>query len=508
MSIRKPPICLSAVVALAVLLAPQAADAAPQRDSRTKQLDREVAVEGRTVSLATSSADIHVVPSNDDVARITVDLEYWSNDEDWMTAVDEEFTIEVDEGSRRISFEPTPLPDLGRQSWFQRLFSSRRVSFELDVTLSVPRGTTVSVGNRYGDVIVDAIGGAAEINNSSGLVELSSAVGDVRIENRYGDVRVNDIDGNLELNVASGALTIDTVTGNATVVNSYGDVGLRNVDGAARINVTSGSVSAEGIGGEADISASYGRVEAMTIGGALTVEATSGAVTVRGAGNGLDLRNSYDSIDVDGVTGDAVIRGTSSEGEVRNVSGSLRLQNSYGAVVVEDIGGTVDIDNPSGNVTINGAGGDAHVSSSYSAVRALRVGGNFEAEGTSMSVVAEEVDGGVDISTSYDGVTLRGVGGAVRVANQSGAVTVTGLTGEALHARHVVETSYANIDFDFPAAGSAPAFELECTYGRISSDFEGAREERGSSQSMRSESGGEASISLTARNGSVTLRRR
>jgi DUF4097 and DUF4098 domain-containing protein YvlB len=113
------------------------------------------------------------------------------------------------------------------------------------------------------------------------------------------------------------------------------------------------------------------------------------------------------------------------------------------------------------------------------------------------------------VRTSYDAVELRGVGGAVTVINQSGAVSVSGLTGAALSAYHTIETSYADIAVDFPAAAAAPSFELETTYGRITSDFDGAREERGSRQMMlgEGEEGG-ATLSLTARNGNISLRRR
>ena len=165
-----------------------------------------------------------------------------------MTAVDEEFGIEVDESSRRIKLEPSSMPDLGRQSWFERLFSSRRVSFELDVTLEVPVGTPLKLENRYGDITVEDIGGPADVNNTSGAVEIFGAVGDVAVENRYGDVTAIGIEGDLLLNVTSGALRIELVAGDADVTNSYGDVELKKVDGAAVVKVTSGAVTVEEIG--------------------------------------------------------------------------------------------------------------------------------------------------------------------------------------------------------------------------------------------------------------------
>ena len=126
-----------------------------------------------------------------------------------------------------------------------------------------------------------------------------------------------------------------------------------------------------------------------------------------------------------------------------------------------------------------------------------------------MGVMADDVTGAINVRTSYEGVTLRDVGGAITVVNQSGSVTVSGLRGDALTARHSIETSYDNIAFDFPSAGGTPTFQLETTYGQISSDFEGSKEERGSRQLMQSASGASgASITLTARSGSISLRQR
>jgi len=513
----RPTRILTIAVLAALLAGPAAANPAPQaetrrevqRQARQKELMTAVEGNGRTAVLVTTSADIRIVPGDSSEFRIRVELEYWSNEPDWMDAVEQDFQIEVDESTQRVTFEPTSLPDLGRQSWFQRLFSNRRISFELDVTLEVPEGTRLVVENRYGDVSIGAVRGPADIDNTSGLVEIHDAAGEVRIDNRYGDVSVGNIEGDLELNVTSGSLTVDGVTGDVDITNSYGDLDLRNVGGTADINVTSGAVSVEDVGGRTDIAASYGAVEAIMVAGALDIEATSGSVTVRSATNGVQLRSSYGTIEIEDVTGDFISRGTSTEGSVRNVSGNVRMENSYGQLTIEGVGGTVAIDNPNGNVTINGAGGDTRVSSSYSAVRALGIRGNFSAEGTSMAVVAEDIQGAADVRTSYEGVELRGVGGAIDVVNQSGAVTVSGLVDGALGARHSIETTYADIVFEYPRSAGTPSFEIESTYGRINSDYDGAREERGSRQSMRSNpDAGGTMLVLTARNGNVTLRRR
>lgn len=117
----------------------------------------------------------------------------------------------------------------------------------------------------------------------------------------------------------------------------------------------------------------------------------------------------------------------------------------------------------------------------------------------------------MDISTSYAGVILEGVGGAVDVRNQSGRVEVSGLTGKALAAQHRVETSYADVDFAWPGVASM-AFDIECTYGSINSEFPAVSRERGSRSYAEGRVGQEtssaAALTISARNGSVNLRKR
>ena len=100
---------------------------------------------------------------------------------------------------------------------------------------------------------------------------------------------------------------------------------------------------------------------------------------------------------------------------------------------------------------------------------------------------------------------MQRVGGAIRIRNQSGRVRVSGLHGAALTAEHSIETSYANIEVEWP--DSTPlAFDAKCTYGRIRSDFEGRLEaQSSSSRRFTSEASGGGRMTLIVTNGSITL---
>jgi len=110
------------------------------------------------------------------------------------------------------------------------------------------------------------------------------------------------------------------------------------------------------------------------------------------------------------------------------------------------------------------------------------------------------------VETTYAGVGIQGAGGAVTVRNQSGAVTVSGLTGKALGAAHEIRTSYADVQFGWPASAGV-TYEIESTYGSVRSALPGKLSESGSRKSFRGTSGdGRARLTLVADSGSVSLR--
>jgi len=125
---------------------------------------------------------------------------------------------------------------------------------------------------------------------------------------------------------------------------------------------------------------------------------------------------------------------------------------------------------------------------------------------TSTGVQAKQIAGAVGVETTYAGVSVIGAGGAVSIRNENGAISVKGLSGEALTAKHDLETTYADIDFRWPE-GRGLAYHLESSYGHLDCDFPGTLEERGSRYTLDGSTGeGGASVSLMSKSGSVRLR--
>lgn len=441
-----------------------------QRATRTKHVARTFPVNGREVRLDGRAMDLRVEPTSGDQATIEVDLEYWSRSEEWMDLVASEFDVEVAERSRVIEVSAGRVPEQNK-GWWNRVFGAdREVSWALSVVLRVPNGTALRLENRYGDIDVDGVGGALEIDNASG------------------EVTVRD----------SGATTIS---------NSYGPIDVQQVDGELRIRGNSAEVNVVGVRGRADLETSYGEMNVANVVGSLLAVASSGELRVTNVTERAELTNSYGAAEIRDV-GALRLRASSSEVIVVGVRGSASVESSYAAMVVEDVQGALDIDNPSGSVTVSGADGDVAVHNSYAPVRVSDIAGNLNVDSSSAAVTARNIAGNVEISTSYAGTTVRNVGGQVRIRNQSGRVAVTDLVGAALTAEHSITTSYANVEVEWPR--SAPlAIDAECTYGRISSDFDGNLDEQSSStHRFTSDATGGGRFTLVVKSGSISLLQR
>ena len=249
-------VCVLVLVG-AVLPASAAPNGSSPRGSRDRRIEKTVPAEGRSVSIDTSASDIVVEPMDGDNVRFVVELEYWSSNDSWMQAIEEEFDVEVRETGSEIVFRPSAMPESGRRGVLGKIFGSGEVFYSAQITLQVPRGTEISIDNRYGDVTVGAIGGPLKVNNSSGAVTASNIRDFGEIENSYGDVEVTDVEGDLEVVASSGKIRIEQVTGDVEVSSRYGEVVIAGVGGELDIESSSSKLDVERIGGNAVIEGSY-----------------------------------------------------------------------------------------------------------------------------------------------------------------------------------------------------------------------------------------------------------
>lgn len=228
-------IAQSAVVSILLLLfagaAPLAADSSGR--SRDKRVEKSFAVQGRHVSLDSTASDITVIAVDGDQASLVVDLEFWSSDEEWMKTVESEFDVEMAESSSEVSLRLTEMPGSGSKGLLKRIFGGGETYYSVEIALQLPRGTDLSVENRYGDILVEQVLGPLKVVNTSGELTIEGVRGGADIENSYGDATITDVEGGLVLVVSSGTARVADATGDVKVSNRYGEVAIADVSGRA-----------------------------------------------------------------------------------------------------------------------------------------------------------------------------------------------------------------------------------------------------------------------------------
>src|SRR6266404_3392047 len=83
----------------------------------------------------------------------------------------------------------------------------------LDLEVSVPKRSSLTIRNERGDVGVSDMATPVSITSGSGDIEVRNTVGDVSIDTRKGGVKVSDTNGNVKISGRGGEVSVHSATG-------------------------------------------------------------------------------------------------------------------------------------------------------------------------------------------------------------------------------------------------------------------------------------------------------
>lgn len=149
------------------------------------------------------------------------------------------------------------------------------------LTLYVPVGAMLSVGDVQGDLIIKRLEGAGTYENVHGDVVLVNA----------GDSNFDYVRGDLAARKSSGALTVGEVGGDvaargidsATFQTIHGDIAVRHTAGDLMIHTAHGDCDLRHVAGNVTIEQSHRDVNMAYIGGEVNVRQVTGDVRLRGS---------------------------------------------------------------------------------------------------------------------------------------------------------------------------------------------------------------------------------
>jgi hypothetical protein len=157
------------------------------------------------------------------------------------------------------------MPDLG-SDW-------GRHSATMDLTVQVPARLALRVEDSSGDLTV-ARAASADIEDSSGDIEVRDVSGEVRIRDSSGDIDVEDSGSVVVLADSSGDIALNDIRGDAEVrIDSSGGIEFAHIGGNVRVGRdSSGSIRADHVAGDFTVGPNgSGGVDYSDVGGRVEV---------------------------------------------------------------------------------------------------------------------------------------------------------------------------------------------------------------------------------------------
>src|SRR5882762_2556103 len=91
----------------------------------------------------------------------------------------------------------------------------------LDLEVSVPKKSVLTIRNEKGDVSVSDMATPVSITNGSGDIEVRNTAGDVSIDTRKGATKVSDTNGNVKISGRGGEVSVNSATGGLTLDGEF-----------------------------------------------------------------------------------------------------------------------------------------------------------------------------------------------------------------------------------------------------------------------------------------------
>ena len=191
---------------------------------------------------------------------------------------------------------------------------SRNFSFEitgpatLDLDFSTGGGNVAVNGNVDGIVDISTAGGNISTGDINGKADISTA---------GGNIKINDVNGNADVSTAGGDMRFGNINGTADISTGGGNIKIGSIIKSANVSSGGGNISIDDIGGNADVS---------TGGGNIKVERISGSADISTGGGNIKLASATGKVDVS--TG----------------GGNIKLSNIKGAIDASTGAGNISAD--------------------------------------------------------------------------------------------------------------------------------------------------------------------
>jgi len=246
-------------------------------------------------------------------------------------------------GNKR-SFNMSPLAFLDKKS------------YTVDITIKMPKGKTVIIENKYGDINIEETDGLVEIDNYNGDIAVFESKS-VEIQIKYGDTEIESIDGDVEVDYYNGDLRVKDVDGSLTGDGKYADVYIDNIKEAVNIINYMGKIDLRDIQKSSSIESKYGDIKVSNVAGNLAVDNYNGNLIIEEIEGTLIINSKYGNLDISQINKGVNIINYNGDIELNNLADSVYVNNKYGKITATEIGKDLNFSNYNGNIKLESIGG-------------------------------------------------------------------------------------------------------------------------------------------------------
>jgi DUF4097 and DUF4098 domain-containing protein YvlB len=168
----------------------------------------------------------------------------------------------------------------------------------LDLEVSVPKGSLLTIRNEKGDVTVSDMATPVTIISGTGDIEVRNTNGDVSIDTHKGDIKVSDTNGNVKIAGHGGEVNVSSAAGGLTLDGEFfGPItadkvarGVRFVSQRTDLTLTQLTGHLEAGSGNLEITDAPGNLNLRTNRYDVTIENAGGKVRVDNRDGNVELR--------------------------------------------------------------------------------------------------------------------------------------------------------------------------------------------------------------------------
>jgi len=254
-----------------------AINAKPDLDERTKSFP---VTKGGTLVVSIDPGEIEITT--------------WDKNEVQILArgIDEE---DIDNLQTRISGNKVTVKYDSRWGWSQNV----------NLIISAPKDFNYELNTSSGSIsFIGRVTGLMDLVTMSGEVKLNDVKGDVYVKTYGGEIRTGNLNGKIDLSTQGGEIIVgNIITGPSNIETMGGDIRLRDVGGDLKMKTYGGDIEIGNIGGNANVTTYGGDIKVDKVGGDATLDTYGGDIRLRGATGSIDVSTAGGDITLFNITG-------------------------------------------------------------------------------------------------------------------------------------------------------------------------------------------------------------